>query len=264
MLRVADDMEDDNVSENDFFLGDLDGAGDSDHDLPDNAVQSPSGGGAGILFDAPPPPADVAALFPNSGDVSKLSVVNSICFMTLGRPIDLRVLACSARNVEFDPRRHAAVMRLREPPCAALVRISGVVTISGAASVAAARRAAMLIARIVRAVFGWREELKSVKFAVKSLMFRFDLKHPVRLEEMARARPDIVSYEPEAFCGAVVKLRGIADNRQWSAACSVYVSGKVTMAGPKSQQEAQYAYDAVLPIIARYARGAKPAQQQQQ
>jgi TATA-box binding protein (TBP) (component of TFIID and TFIIIB) len=211
-----------------------------------------------LTFETPPPHVDARAMFPDSNETVKPRLVNTLCMLTLGRVVDLRVLACGARNVEYDATRHAAVIRLREPPCAGLVRIKGTVTIAGASSIAAARRAAVIIARIIRAVMGWQDELKKITFWVKSFMVRFDLRHPVSLESLAASYPNIASYEPETFCGCTIKLRGFAGGQEWSAAANVYVSGKVNIVGVKTAEALQAAYDGLLPLIAPHARGANP------
>jgi transcription initiation factor TFIID TATA-box-binding protein len=267
----ADDDFDFGLDDHGDGLDDGDDVGDA-HDFDPNAQRAAgAGGGASaasqrlaavrgaLRFESTPPRVDVARMFPDSNDTARPRIVNTLATLTLGRVVDLRILACNARNVEYDPHRHAAVMRLREPPCAALIRVSGACMIAGAASVPAAKRAAVLIARVVRAVMGWRDELKTVTFAVKSIMVRFDLRHPVRLEELAQRRPEAASYEPETFCGCTVKMRGIASGVEWAAACNVYVSGKINITGVRSMEALQAAYDAVLPVIAECARGANPS-----
>ena len=211
------------------------------------------------LIQSVPPAVDVLATFPKSDDCATPRIVNTICLMSIGRHVDLRVLACAARNVELNPSRRAAVVRLREPACAALIRTSGATTILGCTSVAAAKRASVIIARIVRSVFDWGPSLKTIQFDVRSLTVRFDLKHPVRLEALYRTRQDICAYEPETFCGCHVKLRGICDGKQWAVCAAVFVSGKINLSGAKSMAEVQYAYDALLPLVAATAKGANPA-----
>jgi transcription initiation factor TFIID TATA-box-binding protein len=183
-------------------------------------------------------------------------VCSTISYVNLGVPIDLRKLACGACYVEFNPKRNSgAVMRIREPPCVAIVRNSGTMIITGASSVGAAKRGAELAARIIRRVLGLGDTLKEIVFRIKSLSIRFDLKHPIRLEELHHAHPDMCSYEPESFCACIVKLRGPTGNH-WKVSANVFVSGKVNFVGARTADEVKWAYDTILPLLAPFARGA--------
>jgi TATA-box binding protein (TBP) (component of TFIID and TFIIIB) len=49
----------------------------------------------------------------------------------------------------------AVLIRLREPDCAAMVRMSGAVTMTGCCSVPAARRAAVIVCKVIRRAMRW-------------------------------------------------------------------------------------------------------------
>jgi transcription initiation factor TFIID TATA-box-binding protein len=206
-----------------------------------------------------PQEVDVAALFPNSDDQAVPRVCNTICYANLGLPIDLRKFACGACFVEYNPKRNAgAILRIREPPCVAIVRNSGTMILTGASSVGAAKRGAELAARIIRKVLQLGDKLTQIVFRVKSVSVRFDLKHPIRLEELHERRKDISSYEPESFCGCIVRLKGPHGN-PWSVVAHVFVSGKVTMTGARSLDEVKWAYHTLLPILVKHAKGGNPS-----
>ena len=200
----------------------------------------------------PPKIESIKALFPNAPENLFPVVVGTIAQASLGVGVDLRKLSCGTRNVEFIPTRSAvATMRLRDPSCACLIRNSGFITITGAASTPAARRAAEICARIIRKVLGLT--FTSFQFRVRSVMTRFNLGHPIRLEELKNAHPSICSYEPESFCGAIVKLRGPSTN-EWAVTCTVFVTGKVTMLGARSTEEVRYAFHTLLPLLEKFAK----------
>ena len=220
----------------------------------------PTQGPATVLTRLPPPQVDIRAVFPAIGDgPTRPRVIGSICLVDIGRHINLQVLACAARNVEYNPRRHVAILRLREPACGCVLRATGTATVTGCASVGAARRAASIVGRVVRAAMGWTDparKLGSVRFGVKSLSCRFDFRHPIRLERLSLAHPSIAVYEPETFCGCHVKLSGLSGQRQWSVTASVFVSGKVSLMGGRSPQEVCHAFDLLASIIAPFAKNA--------
>lgn len=198
----------------------------------------------------------VRHLFPLADDMSRPRVVNTICLLNLGVPVDLKQLAMGARNVEFIPKRRIVVLRVQEPPAAAIIRQGGLVTISGAASIAAAKRAACIVAKVVRAVLQLGDQLTKVTFRAMSVNVRFDLKHPIRLEALKVAHPEACAYDPESFCAAVLRLKGTSADgtgQPWYAVCSVFVSGKVNITGLRSAQDIDAAYNTLLPLLAEHA-----------
>ena len=252
-----------------FSLGGDDAEADLDPGVPlaASAVRQDVLSGDGAMAGDPsafaPPEVDVKALFPNSDEMAQPRICSTICYVNLGVPVDLRKLACGACYVEYNTKRNAgAVMRIREPPCAAIIRSSGTMIITGASSVGAAKRAAELAARVIRKVLRLGDKLKQIVFRVKSLTVRLDLKHPLRLEDMHLKNQNICSYEPETFCGCIVRLRGPAAN-PWKVSANVYVSGKCTFVGARSTDEIRWAYNTLLPIIAPFAKGSTMSQSEE-
>uniref|UniRef100_A0A0A9VRS8 TATA box-binding protein-like protein 2 n=1 Tax=Lygus hesperus TaxID=30085 RepID=A0A0A9VRS8_LYGHE len=107
-------------------------------------------------------------------------------------------------------------MRLHEPSAVILIRSSGAMSIIGSASISEARQAAELAARIVRKAL--HLNFDALQFRVRSLMARFNICSPVRLEALSRyrlAENEILgvgglfgNYEPERFAGCVLRLVG--------------------------------------------------------
>lgn len=212
----------------------------------------PEGSQAGLDVEAAQP-VNVVELFPNSDNMAKPRCVSCIAYVNLHVPVDLRELACNVCNIEFNPARsNAAIMRIRDPSCVGLIRNSGIITLTGAASVPAAKRAAEIIARVVRKGLNLGDKLSKITFRVKSLNVHFDLKHPIRLDDLHLRYPE-GSYEPESFCGCIVKLHGEPSN-PWHVTCSVFVSGKVAMMGAKTAKQVEAAYNKLLPMLAPFAK----------
>ncbi|KAG8345970.1 putative Transcription factor TFIID (or TATA binding protein TBP) [Trypanosoma vivax] len=199
-------------------------------------------------------PVNVRDLLPNAGPTAEPVVVGLIAQARLGEGIDLRALSCATRNVEFIPRVRspAATMRLHSPSAVVQVRTSGLLTIIGASSVSEARQATELAARIIRKALGL--SFTTVQFRVRSIMARFDLGVPIRLDDLAHHEGAFCSYEPDRFSGCIMRLVGPSSTNRWHVCCSVYVTGKVNVMGARSQEELMDAYYTALPILVRYCK----------
>ncbi|EAN92868.1 TATA-box-binding protein [Trypanosoma cruzi] len=199
-------------------------------------------------------PPNIQELFPNAAPDTMPVIVGIIAQAKLGVGVDLCALSCATRNVEFVPRNRtpAATMRLHEPTAVVLVRTSGFMSIIGAASVGEAKQATELAARIIRKALSL--DITTVQFRVRSVTARFDVGHPIRLEELAQHEGIFCSYEPDRFSGCIVRLAGKSHDNQWQVSCTVFVTGKVSILGARSQKELQDAFYTLLPILAQYAK----------
>ncbi|KEG09504.1 TATA-binding protein-like factor [Trypanosoma grayi] len=261
------------LDENDFFKDGEEGAGEMEYAMFAAGDAVPRSGGPGHLAEAGSATADgngenknsnpneeeltppnIQELFPNAALDTKPVIVGIIAQAKLGEGVDLRALSCATRNVEFIPRCRtpAATMRLHDPSAVVLVRTSGFMSIIGAASVSEARQATELAARIIRKALGL--SFCTVQFRVRSVMARFNLGHPIRLDELAQHEGVFCSYEPDRFSGCIVRLAGKSHDNRWQVSCTVFVTGKVSMVGARSQEELRDAFYTLLPILARYAK----------
>lgn len=180
----------------------------------------------------------------------------------IGMGVDLCELSCATRNVEFTPNKRVscAIMRIQDPSAVIVVRTSGALGILGAASISEARQAAETAVRIIRRALSL--PVTSFQFRVRSLMARFNACSPVRLDDLSRHQlqstdPQGIggfysSYEPERFCGCNIRLVGKYKENMWSVNASVFVTGKITFLGARSDEELRFAFDGLIPIISRY------------
>jgi transcription initiation factor TFIID TATA-box-binding protein len=258
MDDIADDLPNEDEDDFDFFADEVDIgegagpavgskrsriAGQAESENEDGAAMIAAGDDSGV-----PPPVDVTEHFPAVKRGTAPMVMGVIAAMDLGVGVDLLKLAAGVHFGEYVMRRSPTVtMRIREPSCVALIRPTGVVALVGANSPAAARQAAEICARVVRHVLGL-EQLTVFKFSVRSMMARVDLRHPIKLDEVQRRHGHLASYEPEVFCGCIVKLRGSQVN-QWSASASVFATGRVTIVGARSELELQHAFNKLIPML---------------
>ncbi|EPY33746.1 transcription initiation factor TFIID TATA-box-binding protein [Strigomonas culicis] len=237
-------------------------------DLHDSALQhhhqeaplQPADDAAALV---PPPIEDLTVYLPNVPNPKAFPVVVAVIAQAeISEGVDLRLLSCAARNVEYLPHHRipAATMRLNEPNAVAQIRSSGTIHIVGAASISESRCAAELTVRILRRALHLR--IDSFRFRVRSIMARFNLCSPVRLDDLAHHTLDpaespgvssvFCSFEPERHMGCIVRLESAASQNRWRVSSTVYVTGKVNMIGARSMEELQFAFDALVPIVSKY------------
>lgn len=241
-----------------------DGTGDlGDFDLADGAFRSSDDGDADDVGELPPFIPNVQEYLPNVRPDAFPVVVAVQAQATIPMGVDLAQLSCATRNVEYMPNNRipSATMRLHEPTAVVMVHNSGAMNIIGAASVSEARQAAELAARIIRKALNL--DFSSLKFRVRSIAARFNVCSPMRLDRLAAYKLDPTvsvgvdklqcSYEPERFNGCVVRLLGKSTrgDNQWSVSCSVFVTGKVQLMGARSMDELRFAFNALVPILAK-------------
>lgn len=218
---------------------------------------------ASAALTAPPPVDDVTVYLPNVQNPKAFPVVVAVIAQAeISEGVDLRQLSCATRNVEYLPHHRipAATMRLNEPNAVAQIRSSGTIHIVGAASISESRCAAELTVRIIRRALNLK--IDSFRFRVRSIMARFNICSPVRLDDLAHHTLDpaespgvgavFCSFEPERHMGCVVRLEGPSSENRWRVSSTVYVTGKVNMIGARSMEELQFAFDALVPIVAKY------------
>lgn len=108
---------------------------------------------------------------------------NVVATASLGCKLDLKQVALSARNAEYNPRRFAAViMRIRDPKSTALIFKSGKLVVTGTKSEAEARHAARKFGRIIVKI-GFTEA-RFTKFRVENLVATFKVPFPIYLEQL--------------------------------------------------------------------------------
>mmetsp|Transcript_21525 Transcript_21525/g.52726 ORF Transcript_21525/g.52726 Transcript_21525/m.52726 type:complete len:309 (+) Transcript_21525:76-1002(+) len=130
-------------------------------------------------------------------------------FLHLRVPLDLVHIVTRVRDAEYNPKRfHAVVLRIRAPKATAMIYASGKLVCMGAKNERAAHIACRKFVRILQKV-GYPE----VKFSptekeplIRNVMAKCKVPFPVRLEDLAVAHSDFVSYEPEIFPGLIYRM----------------------------------------------------------
>jgi transcription initiation factor TFIID TATA-box-binding protein len=179
-----------------------------------------------------------------------IDVQNVVATVNLRISIDLRTLALSARNAEYNPKKFAAViMRVREPRCTALVFSTGKMVITGAKSEDAARRGARKFAAIIRKI-GFQP--KFGEFKVQNMVATSDAGFPIRLEALVYAHAKFSSYEPELFPGLIYRL--VIPK----TVLLLFVSGRMVLTGGKSLGHLRTAFEKMYPVLTEFKKETLP------
>lgn len=213
-----------------------------------------SGQGAGA--------AESLALVPNEDAVAPIdkavhpsgivpTLQNIVATVNLATKLDLKQIALTARNAEYNPKRFAAViMRIREPKTTALIFASGKMVVTGAKSEADARLAARKYARIVQKLGA---EAKFLDFKIQNVVASTDVKFPIRLEGLAFSHGMFCSYEPELFPGLIYRMV------EPKVVLLIFVSGKVVLTGAKRREDVYSAFEKIYPVLGEFRKGDAPS-----
>lgn len=169
-----------------------------------------------------------------------------MCTSSLGCKLDLKRIALSARNAEYNPKRFAAViMRIRDPRTTALIFSSGKMVCTGAKSEELARLAARKYARIIQKL-GF--DARFMDFKVQNMVGSCDVKFPIHLEGLALTHGQFASYEPELFPGLIYRMV------KPRIVLLIFVSGKVVLTGAKEREEIYEAFKNIFPILKNFRK----------
>lgn len=163
----------------------------------------------------------------------------------LGCTINLKKLASSARNAEYNPKRFAAViMRLREPKVTALVFSTGKLVVVGATTEELAHLAARKLARIIQLM---DTPVKLANFRVNNVVSSCSVGFNIRLEGLAHAHGLFCTYEPELFPGLIYRMVSP------KVAMILFVSGKIIITGAKKREDLYEAFNIIYPILKEFS-----------
>ena len=171
---------------------------------------------------------------------------NIVATCNLAVALDLKKIAMSARNAEYNPKRFSAViMRIRDPKTTALIFKSGKVVVTGAKSEDAMRVAARKFARIIQKL---DYPARFTDFKIQNMVGSCDVKFPIRLEGLAYKHSHYSSYEPELFPGLIYRMV------QPKIVLLIFVSGKVVLTGGKLRNEIFSAFEQIYPVLLEFRK----------
>jgi len=160
--------------------------------------------------------------------------------------LDLKKIAMHAKNVEYNPRRFAAVvMRIREPRTTALIFSSGKMVCTGAKTEKDSKLSARKFARIIQKL-GFITNFKD--FKIQNIAASCDVKFRIHLEGLALTHSKFASYEPELCPGLVYRMV------KPRVVLLIFISGKVVFTGAKVREEIYEAFDNIYPILKNFKK----------
>jgi len=184
---------------------------------------------------------DIAAWKVKLG-VQSPAVNNIVVSLSLGVSLDLKTLAMTLRNTEYNPKRFPAViMRIREPKSTALLFKSGKMVVVGTKSLKESHVAARKFGRALKKV-GY-PEAKCQELKVHNIASTFVVPFQIDLVHLSMDLPSqfYAQFEPEVFPGLVFKFK--------TGTLLIFKSGKCVMVGMKSQDAMDRAFLYTLPHL---------------
>lgn len=214
----------------------------------DDVTQSKQGDGiGGEAAAAEVPPLD--ALVPVADSYPSPVVQNIIASVHLGQELDLRTIAVSARNAEYNPKKvNAVIMRIRDPKSTGLLYRCGRMMVTGAREEEDARLGARKMAKICQRAD--HPNIRFCGFRVENMIATVNCRFPVRLEGLAYNHREYCSYEPELSPGLVYRYNP-QDNK---IVLLFFVSGKVIITGCKSREEIHNVFQNVYPVLYQFRK----------
>ncbi|GIX65385.1 TATA-box-binding protein [Babesia caballi] len=175
-------------------------------------------------------------------------VQNIVASVHLGQEVDLREIAISTRNAEYNPRKfNALILRLHNPRCTGLVFRTGRLMVTGSKTVECARLGAKRMAKMIRRELG--VDLRFREFKIENIIATFNCNVPIRLERLYEEHKLFCNYEPEIFAGLVYRF-SLPDTSE--AVLLIFVSGNVIVTGCRSPKEIQLIYAQMAPFLREF------------
>ncbi|GBE60022.1 TATA-box binding protein [Babesia ovata] len=175
-------------------------------------------------------------------------IQNIVASAHVGCEVDLREIAISTRNAEYNPRKfNALITRMRNPRCTGLVFRTGRVMVTGCKTVESSLLGAKRMAKMIRRELGG--ELHFKDFKIENIVASFSCNVPIRLERLYEEHKLFCNYEPELFAGLVYRF-ALPDGNE--AVLLVFVSGNVIITGCRSPMEIEMIHTHMSPLLREF------------
>jgi len=176
-------------------------------------------------------------------------VSNVVAVCDIGMELDLRKVVDGCRNTQFDPGNKAVtvLMKLRNPPCNAMVFRTGRFNITGCRSEVSALIACRKIARKISKVYPQIKNLKN--FAIKAVFGSADIGSSVNLQDLHDGHEES-SYNKDIRPNCIFYFA--KGDRDKEGTCEVSSKGKLNFMGISSidafWQRTEELYEKVYPF----------------
>jgi len=156
-------------------------------------------------------------------------IQNMVATVNLQTRLDLRKIAMTARNAEYNPKRFAAaILRIRDPKTTALAFSSGKMVVTGAKSEQECKHAAHRYTRMLKAI-GFNAVQKD--FKIQNIVASVSLGFNVSLQGLSAEHVRFSQYEPELFPGLIYRMQNP------KLVLLIFNSGKIVFTGAKTIED---------------------------
>ena len=179
-------------------------------------------------------------------------ITNIVANLDLGEKLDLREIALSCMNTEYNQKYNFAVMRIRKPKATANIYRTGEITLLGTKNENDFNKASEKIRKILAKNLKKKFFLKKTKIVNFNATCNFGIQIDlIRLSEglfeefnkNPNKKEYVVNYDPEIFPGLRFK------SEDSKLALIFFASGKVNIVGAKNREDIKEALDKVYPIV---------------
>jgi transcription initiation factor TFIID TATA-box-binding protein len=187
-------------------------------------------------------------LHDNSQSKCLVQIQNMVGVVFLGCPVDLKEIAMSVKNAEYNPRRFmSVVIRLRDPRTTALLFRSGKLLITGARTEHQTRLAARQCARLVQKL--GHPNVTFNDFTISNMVGAADVRFPVNLPLLANAHAAYCDFESEIFPAVIYRMQ------HPNVVALIFVNGKVVLTAGKRREDLYTAFEHIYQLLLEFRKG---------
>ncbi|KAI4839757.1 TATA-box-binding protein [Plasmodium brasilianum] len=177
-----------------------------------------------------------------------LNIHNIIASANLCVDIDLRLIAVSIRNAEYNPSKiNTLIIRLNKPKCTALIFKNGRIMLTGTKTKKDSIYGCKKIGKIIKMVTN--DCVKFKNFKIENIIASANCNIPIRLEMLAHDHKEYCNYEPELFAGLVYRYKPTS---KLKSVILIFVSGKIIITGCKSVQKLNIVFQDIYNVLVQY------------
>lgn len=177
-----------------------------------------------------------------------VNIHNIISSASVDIEVDLKLMAVSIRNAEYNPKKvNTLIIRLKKPNCTALIFRNGRIMLTGTKNAKDALDGCKKIAKLIKRVTNTNIKLKN--FKIENIIASAHCNIPVRLENLAQDHKGYCNYEPELFAGLVYRYK---PSTKLKAVILIFVSGKIIITGCKSEKMLYSVFQDIYNVLIQY------------
>ena len=202
-----------------------------------------------ILVNTKPETDEISQEYPQT------RIVNVVSMFYVGCPLNLRKIALTYKNSEYNPKRiNAVIMRIKKPKTVALIFYTGRIICTGAKTEEESEEAARLFAKILKKYI--EPKVKFCDFKIINIVSTCDIKNQLNLTKLSahiaykfssnqtnKDDKNIVSYAPEIFPGLIYRMC------KPEITLLIFASGKVNFVGVKDRKDIPEALKKIYPVL---------------